>query len=166
MLFYFFYDGYNGVMNQIIIKNQMKTLWDPSIPVLSNLCNLTALLHDELEHLNWVGFYFVDIEQNCCFLGPFQGRLACTRIPIGQGVVGTCAARKKSMNIPDVHAFPGHIACDSASNSEFVAPVFKNDAFFAVLDVDSDQFGRFGPEEESIFLEAAALISGHLSNAK
>lgn len=70
------------------------------------------------------------------------------------------------MNIPDVHAFPGHIACDSASNSEFVAPVFKNDALFAVLDVDSDQFGRFGPEEESIFLEAAALISGHLSNAK
>ena len=108
---------------------------------LANLANLSALVHHSLPDLNWTGFYLPDGDG--LVLGPFQGKPACTRIPAGRGVCGAAAARRETVVVADVHAFPGHIACDSASNSEVVVPVMDGDRLLGVLDLDSPLHGRF-----------------------
>jgi GAF domain-containing protein len=108
---------------------------------ISNLANASALLWQELPDINWAGFYLA--EGNVLYLGPFQGKPACIEIPFGKGVCGTAAAENATQLVPDVHAFPGHIACDSASNSEIVVPIHKNGAVWGVLDIDSPTFNRF-----------------------
>jgi GAF domain-containing protein len=97
--------------------------------------------------LNWAGFYLVDKEKDSLLLGPFQGKVACIRIPFGKGVCGTAAAEDRTLCVEDVHQFPGHIACDSASNSELVVPVHKDGKLVGVLDLDSTQFSRFTKED-------------------
>ncbi len=108
---------------------------------IANLANAAALLWQELEDLNWAGFYLSQGDK--LVLGPFQGKPACIEIPMGKGVCGTAAEKKEAVIVEDVHAFPGHIACDSASNSEIVVPMLRNDVVFAVLDLDSPTLGRF-----------------------
>ena len=108
---------------------------------ISNLANAAALLWQELPDINWAGFYLV--QNNVLYLGPFQGKPACIEIPFGKGVCGTAAAENATQLVPDVHAFPGHIACDSASNSEIVIPIRKADEVWGVLDIDSPIFNRF-----------------------
>lgn len=108
---------------------------------LANLANASALLYENLENINWAGFYLY--KQGELILGPFQGKTACTRIKIGKGVCGTAAERKCTLVVRDVHEFPGHIACDSASNSEIVVPIICNDSLVGVLDIDSPIFERF-----------------------
>ena len=108
---------------------------------IANLANAAALLWQELEDLNWAGFYLSQGDK--LVLGPFQGKPACIEIPMGKGVCGTAAEKKEAVIVEDVHAFPGHIACDSASNSEIVVPMLRNDVVFAVLDLDSPTVGRF-----------------------
>lgn len=108
---------------------------------IANLANAAALLWQELEDLNWAGFYLSQGDK--LVLGPFQGKPACIEIPMGKGVCGTAAEKKEAVIVEDVHAFPGHIACDSASNSEIVVPMLHNDVVFAVLDLDSPILGRF-----------------------
>ena len=108
---------------------------------ISNLSNAAALLWQELPDINWAGFYLM--KGNVLYLGPFQGKPACIEIPLGKGVCGTAAAENVTQLVPDVHAFPGHIACDSASNSEIVIPIRKDGAVWGVLDIDSPSLGRF-----------------------
>lgn len=105
--------------------------------------NTAALLYWSLPGLNWAGFYLVEPRSGDLVLGPFQGKPACVRIALGQGVCGTAAARRETVVIADVHAFPGHIACDAASNSEVVVPVMNGERLLGVLDLDSPLHGRF-----------------------
>jgi GAF domain-containing protein len=134
---------------------QARSLFEGERDAVANAANLAALVFHSLPHLNWAGFYW--LRDNELVLGPFQGRPACVRIPLGNGVCGTAAARRRSIVVPDVHAFPGHIACDSASRSEVVVPVMREAALLGVLDLDSPHPDRFG-EEDARGLEALARI--------
>ena len=112
----------------------------------ANLANASALLWQNLEDINWAGFYqWID---GILVLGPFQGKPACIRIPVGKGVCGTAAAEHRTVRVENVHEFPGHIACDGASNSEIVLPLYRQDCLWGVLDLDSPVFGRFTPEDQ------------------
>ena len=114
---------------------------------IANLANASALLFEELEELNWAGFYLWNGEK--LVLGPFQGRPACIEILMGRGVCGTAAERKQTVLVPNVHEFPGHIACDGASNSEIVVPIFDGETLFGVLDLDSPKLKRFSKEDQT-----------------
>ena len=114
----------------------------------ANAANAAALVFEALPDLNWAGFYF--LRRGELVVGPFQGRTACVRIPLGTGVCGTAAARRATVIVPDVHDFPGHIACDSASNSELVVPMLSGERLIGVLDLDSPRLGRFGPAEAAL----------------
>jgi len=122
---------------------------------IANLANASALLALRLDRLNWAGFYLLEGEK--LVLGPFQGKPACIEIPLGKGVCGTAAERGESVLVPDVHEFPGHIACDAASRSELVVPLFAGGKLRAVLDLDSPEPGRF-TEEDRAGLEAFARV--------
>jgi len=115
---------------------------------IANMANLSALLFTSLENVNWAGFYLIDTPDELV-LGPFQGNPACIRIPVGKGVCGTAAHSKSTQLVEDVHAFAGHIACDAASNSEIVVPVFKNGEVFGVLDIDSPLHARFDLDDQT-----------------
>lgn len=144
---------------------QIEAIIDPSLPLISNLSNLIALLYHEEKDLNWVGFYLIDQKKQMCYLGPFQGKVACTTIPIGKGVVGTCALEKHSIYINNVHTFIGHIACDSNSRSEFVAPIFNKKELWGLLDIDSPKLDRFNQEECLDLEKIASIVSKLVSNS-
>lgn len=128
---------------------------------ISNLANASALLWISLENINWVGFYL--IEDNKLILGPFQGKPACIEIPMGKGVCGTAAKEDRTVLVPDVHKFPGHIACDSASNSEIVIPLYDNNKnLLGVLDIDSPLFDRFTKEDKKGLEKFAEILSKSL----
>jgi L-methionine (R)-S-oxide reductase len=114
---------------------------------IANLANAAALLFWSLPAINWAGFYLLKEQE--LVLGPFQGKIACVRIKLGQGVCGNAAEQRQTLVIPNVHEFPGHIACDSASNSEIVVPIVKNDALIGVLDIDSPEFARFDDNDKT-----------------
>jgi GAF domain-containing protein len=122
---------------------------------LANAANLTALLYQSMPSVNWVGFYF--LQGGELVLGPFQGKVACTRIAIGRGVCGAAAARRETVVVKDVHAFPGHIACDTASQSEIVVPLLQGGRLLGVLDLDSPQLARFD-QEDAAGLNAAVDV--------
>ncbi|MCX4372630.1 MAG: GAF domain-containing protein [Dysosmobacter sp.] len=124
---------------------------------IANLANAAALLYHSLDGLNWAGFYL--LEGDALVLGPFQGRPACIEIPVGRGVCGTAVAEGRTQLVPDVHQFPGHIACDSASNSEIVVPIRADGKIVGVLDLDSPHLGRF-TEEDQAGLEEFVRILG------
>lgn len=132
---------------------QLQVLLQPGETLLTHMANMSALLYWSLPDLNWVGFYLRNGDQ--LHLGPFQGKPACTVLPIGNGVCGTAVRERRTLHVPDVHAFPGHIACDSASNAEVVVPVLHAGEVWAVLDVDSPVKNRF-TDADVRFLEAAA----------
>jgi GAF domain-containing protein len=124
---------------------------------VANMANAAALIWETLPDLNWAGFY-----RNIggeLVVGPFQGRAACIRIPFGEGVCGVAAATRQVQRVEDVHAFPGHIACDSASNSEIVVPLIRDDELLGVLDIDSPKFGRFTEEDEAGCVRLAEILS-------
>ena len=125
---------------------QLKALTEGVPYPTANLANASALLWQHLENINWAGFYI--LEQGALVLGPFQGKPACIRIPVGKGVCGTAVAEDRTQLVADVHQFPGHIACDGASNSEIVVPIHKDGQVWGVLDIDSPLFGRFSPEDQ------------------
>ncbi|WP_246587732.1 GAF domain-containing protein [Alteromonas lipotrueiana] len=128
------------------LEQQSRALLSGESDTIANMANLSALLFNELADVNWAGFYLYKEEQ--LVLGPFQGRPACIRIAMGQGVCGTAAAEKTVQRISDVHEFAGHIACDVASNSEIVIPIVINNTLLGVLDIDSPKYGRFSEEDE------------------
>ena len=125
--------------------------------MISGAANMAALLYWSLPDLNWAGFYLVDAQSGDLLVGPFQGKPACVRIPIGKGVCGTAAARRTTVLVPDVHQFPGHIACDTASNSEVVVPIVANERLIGVLDLDSPVTNRFD-EADARGLEALVQV--------
>lgn len=137
------------------VLEQVAAILDGERDAVANAANVAAVLAFGLPALNWVGFYFRRGDQ--LVLGPFQGRPACIRIPLGRGVCGTAAARAESIRVPDVHAFPGHIACDSASNAELVVPLLHHGRVVGVLDLDSPVTGRFSTEDQACIEAVAAL---------
>ncbi len=143
-----------------LLAQQIEELAEIDAHWLPVLANTAALLWGALDDINWVGFYLVDSDTGSddvpeLRLGPFQGNVACVRIPFGKGVCGAAAAEEKSQLVEDVHKFPGHIACDAASNSEVVVPLKVKGSVVGVLDIDSPTRGRFG-EEDLLGLEAVA----------
>ena len=128
------------------LVTQVRALTEGVPHVISNLANTSAAIWQEMENINWAGFYL--LEQGKLVLGPFQGKPACIEIPIGKGVCGAAVKEEKTILVEDVHAFPGHIACDSASNSEIVVPIFKNETIYGVLDIDSPYVARFTEEDQ------------------
>lgn len=129
------------------LQLQAKGLLSDESNIIANMANLSALVFNRLENVNWVGFYI--LEGDTLVLGPFQGQPACVRIPLGKGVCGTAASEEKVQLVDDVHAFPGHIACDAASNSEIVIPVFKDNELIGVFDIDSPITHRFDQDDHA-----------------
>jgi L-methionine (R)-S-oxide reductase len=127
------------------LRQQLAGLLDGERDGLPNCANTAALIYQTLPDLNWAGFYF--LRQTELVLGPFQGKVACVRIGLGSGVCGTAAQRRETLIVPDVNAFPGHIACDAASRSEIVVPMIQSGRLLGVLDVDSPQLNRFDRED-------------------
>lgn len=123
----------------------------------ANLANASALLWDSLPEINWAGFY--KLRGDKLILGPFQGKPACIVIPVGRGVCGRAAEEEKTQRVENVHTFPGHIACDGASNSEIVIPLYRGTALWGVLDIDSPRFSRFSPEDQQGLERFAAALS-------
>ena len=137
-------------MNQYeTLLNQIKVIVKKDLPLVSNLANTSAVLFT-MEDINWAGFYL--FEKDRLILGPFQGEVACTTIPLGKGVCGTSAKERRTIVVDDVHQFNGHIACSSLSKSEIVVPLIKDDKLFGVIDIDSPIYSRF-KEEEKDFIE-------------
>lgn len=128
------------------LSKQLEALLEGETDVIANLSNASSILNQFLDNINWVGFYLM--KDGELVLGPFQGLPACVRITVGRGVCGTAVAERKTMLVDDVHAFPGHIACDAASNSEIVIPLIKNDEVIGVLDIDSPNKARFTAEDQ------------------
>ena len=139
-----------------LLKEQMDALTGTQSRPIPNLANASALLWQILPDLNWAGFYL--LEDGALYLGPFQGKTACIRIPLGQGVCGTAAQTDQVLRVYDVHEFEGHIACDSASNSEIVLPIHDGDDVIGVLDIDSPLVGRFSEEDEEGLKEIVRVL--------
>lgn len=133
-----------------LLKNQLISLAEEEANYLPLLSNASALIIEGLTDLNWAGFYLMN--KGSLLLGPFQGKVACIRIPLGKGVCGTSAAKNETILVDNVHEFPGHIACDGASNSEIVIPIHYNGEVAGVLDIDSPKFSRFS-ETDRLGLE-------------
>ena len=138
------------------LLSQAEGLFHGETDAIANAANLSALIHHGLPDLNWAGFYLLR-EGGELVLGPFQGKPACIRIPLGRGVCGTAAERRESVLVPDVHAFPGHIACDAASRSELVVPLVWDGKVLGVLDLDSPLPNRFDAEDQAGIEALAAL---------
>lgn len=139
-----------------IVKEQINAITEDIPHRIANLANISALLYQAMPDINWVGFYMM--KDNKLVLGPFQGKVACVEIPVGKGVCGTAVKEKAVQLVPDVHAFPGHIACDGASRSEIVLPIYKDSKVIAVLDIDSPIPGRFDETDKSGLLSIISII--------
>lgn len=144
-----------------ILPQQLQALIEDCTHPLSILSNTSALLNDTLEDVSWTGFYL--FENNELILGPFQGKVACTNIPIGKGVCGNAAKDLKTYVIDNVHEFPGHIACDSASNSEIVIPLIVKDKLYGVLDIDSTSLHRFTKEDQTLLETCMSILCTRLT---
>jgi len=142
-------DGYN------LLAAQVQALFADERDFIANAAQFSAFLYNQVDDLNWAGFYLNRNEE--LVLGPFQGQVACVRIPFSKGVCGAAAATRQTQRVEDVHAFPGHIACDSASNSELVIPLLMDARLIGVLDLDSPTVGRFS-EADQVGLERLAAI--------
>jgi len=127
---------------------------------IANLANASAAIWQAMENINWAGFYLM--EKGKLVLGPFQGKPACIEIAVGRGVCGTAVAEKKTQLVEDVHQFPGHIACDCASNSEIVVPIYKNGEIFGVLDIDSPYYARFTKDDQAGLEELVRVLEKNL----
>jgi len=143
-------DGYR------LLAAQLESLLADERDFIANAAQFSAFLYTQLDDLNWAGFYLNRNEE--LVLGPFQGQIACVRIPFGKGVCGTAAQSRETQRVLDVHAFPGHIACDSASNSELVVPLLKEGRLIGVLDLDSPSLARFSEADQAGIEQLAAIF--------
>ena len=138
-----------------LLTKQLKEIINPKLPLMSNLANASAILN-QLDNINWCGFYI--LKDNYLYLGPFQGEVACTIIPLNKGVCGYAASNKKTVIVDNVNEFPGHIACSTASKSEIVVPIIVKDKVKAVIDIDAPIFNRFNQEDASLLEECAIVL--------
>ena len=146
------------------LARQLRALTEDVPYQISNLANAEALLWQALPEINWVGFY--KLMDGKLVLSPFQGKPACIEIPVGKGVCGTAAQRGETVRVGNVHEFPGHIACDSASNSEIVLPIFSGASLWGVLDIDSPVLNRFTEEDERGLTEIIAVLNEMISRTE
>ncbi|GAB2913634.1 GAF domain-containing protein [Rheinheimera gaetbuli] len=144
-----------------LLNQQAKALIEHESDLIANMANLSALIFNQLPDLNWAGFYIMRSGE--LVLGPFQGQVACVRIAVGKGVCGTAVASGEVQLVKDVHEFPGHIACDAASNSEIVLPLRHNAEIIAVLDIDSPQLARFDTDDQAGLEQLIQLFEQHLA---
>ncbi|MCI2775022.1 GAF domain-containing protein [Staphylococcus petrasii] len=147
--------------NYSLLQKQLASLIEDETNLIAILSNTSALINDSLDQVNWVGFYL--IENNELILGPFQGHPACVHIAIGKGVCGTAVSEDKTQLVADVHAFPGHIACDANSNSEIVVPIHKNGEIIGVLDIDAPIKNRFSEEDQQGLEAIVSILENQLS---
>jgi GAF domain-containing protein len=145
------------------LAEELDALLSGEADTTANAANAAAAIYHSLPDLNWAGFYF--LRDDMLVLGPFQGRPACVRIALGTGVCGTAARERRSVLVPDVEAFPGHIACDSASRSELVVPLIAADRLLGVLDLDSPFLARFDAEDQTGCEALASIVVGHLTRS-
>ena len=145
-----------------LMNAQLKALIEDVPHLISNMANASALLYQTLEDINWAGFYLM--KNGILVLGPFQGKTACIEIAVGKGVCGTAVEKREIQLVKDVHEFPGHIACDSASNSEIVLPIYVGDEVFGVLDIDSPSLARFDEEDKIGLQEFVQIFEKTLCN--
>ena len=143
-------------MNYKSVAAQVSALTEGVPYEVANLANVSALLWQEMPRINWVGFY--KMVDGALVLGPFQGKPACIRIEVGKGVCGTAVAENRTQLVYDVHQFPGHIACDCASNSEIVVPIHVNGEIWGVLDIDSPEIGRFSKEDQAGLEQVVGIL--------
>lgn len=149
-----------GSNAELLLKQAQALLSDESDRI-ANAANLSALVFNHLEQVNWAGFYFLQGDE--LVLGPFQGQPACVRIPLGRGVCGTAASSRETQRVADVHAFEGHIACDAASRSEIVVPLILDDQVIGVLDIDSPVTDRFSLADQDLIEQLAAIYIQSIS---
>jgi len=142
--------------NYILMVETVKHMVDGESDVIANLANISSVINAYMDNLNWAGFYILKGEE--LVLGPFQGMPACVRIKLGKGVCGTAASEKRIILVDDVEKFPGHIACDSASKSELVAPIYKDGEVYGVLDLDSPIVSRFTEVEKKYISQISDII--------
>jgi L-methionine (R)-S-oxide reductase len=147
--------------NYDLLIKQLKALVEDEKNAIANFSNASALLNQFLDRVNWVGFYLM--EDGELVLGPFQGLPACVRIPLGKGVCGTAASSQETLRVEDVHAFPGHIACDAASQSEIVVPMVKDGQVIGVLDIDSPEKNRFDELDQQKLEEFVDMLLQYIS---
>lgn len=143
-----------------LLNRQLDALTAGVAHPIANMANAAALLWEALDRINWAGFYL--LEGDILVLGPFQGKHACIEIPVGRGVCGTAVERDCTVVVDDVHQFPGHIACDSASNSEIVIPLHKGGKIVGVLDIDSPEFSRFSQQDREGLERFAQILQNVL----
>jgi L-methionine (R)-S-oxide reductase len=143
-----------------LLVPQLKSLLAKEDNLISNLSNFTAVIKDTFEKVSWVGFYLFDGQK--LYLGPFQGKVACTNIEIGKGVCGSSAARRETIIVPDITEFPGHISCDSKSKSEIVVPLIQNNRLLGVLDLDSYKYDSFSKTDEEYLEEICKFLSNEI----
>jgi L-methionine (R)-S-oxide reductase len=151
----------NKTAEYSLLNKQAQALIEQETDLIANMANLSALLFNQLPDLNWAGFYIM--RDGELVLGPFQGQVACVRIAVGKGVCGTAVASGQVQLVTDVHEFPGHIACDAASNSEIVLPLRHNGEIIAVLDIDSPSLARFDADDKAGLEQLIALFEQHLA---
>ena len=147
-------------MDYDLLKAQIQSFAEADGWYVPLMANAAALLFEVLADVNWAGFYL--LRGGRLVLGPFQGKVACIHIPLGRGVCGTAAQRDETQLVPDVHAFPGHIACDSASNSELVVPIHRNGSVVAVLDIDSPVPNRFSEADRAGLEALVKVLEAHI----
>ena len=144
------------------LSQQLRSLLEGEYDLTANAAQFSAFIYETVADLNWAGFYLVRPSKKGTntelLVGPFQGKVACARIPFGKGVCGSAAQDRRTYLVPDVHAFPGHIACDSASNSEIVIPLIKDNVLFGVFDIDSPSLNRFRPEDQQGLEQLVAIF--------
>lgn len=145
-----------------LLLDQLKALLENEHDMIANFSNASALLFHNLKNINWAGFYL--LKNNELILGPFQGKVACMHISLGKGVCGTCASTLNVQRVDDVHKFPGHIACDCASNSEIVIPLIKKDTLLGVLDIDSYVFSNFNETDEYYLMQFCEILISSLDS--
>ena len=144
------------ILHMELLIEQIKAIIDKDLPLISNLSNASAVL-SQLENINWCGFYIK--QGNELYLGPFQGDVACTRIPLSKGVCGAAAREGKTLIVPNVNEFPGHIACSSLSKSEIVTPIIKDNEVKGVIDIDAPIYNRFDEKDQKLLEEIAKILA-------
>lgn len=143
-------------MDKDLFLQQLQYLVQDETDIIANLSNASAFLNSAFDDINWLGFYL--LKENELVLGPFQGNVACVRIPLGHGVCGTAAQKRQVLRVEDVHQFAGHIACDANSNSEIVLPIIVDECVVGVLDIDSPSFNRFTQKDEDLLKDVVKVI--------
>jgi GAF domain-containing protein len=156
--------GKDPETNYRLMTEVVKTVFEGETDLIAVLANISAVIYDYLGDINWAGFYL--LKGTDLVLGPFQGRPACSRISWGKGVCGRAVVDRKPVIVPNVHEFPGHIACDTGSNAEIVIPLFRQDTVFGVLDVDSPRLNRFSTPEAAALGEICRLLGDFLDRPK